>query len=287
MRSRYLLGCHAHEAISLQETKHHFTRLFQKYGLAERTRTDNGVPFASNALARLSTLSVWWVKLGIYPEQIEPGKPQQNGKHERMHRTLKKEATIPPEKNLPAQQKRFDHFRKEYNTERPHEALAMKTPASVYVSSPRRIPKKLSHFDYPYHFEVRRVSRNSGIRWRNRWVQVSSTLAEEYIGFEEVEDGIHNVYFCDLLIGRFVEQTMKIEDVIERVPVRQTIVECGNPRTRRKVSPMSPDHTLTIANKSINLSHLFVDYDLTFPLKVDTWLSFIKELFILLRASVP
>jgi hypothetical protein len=83
------------------------------------------------------------------------------------------------------------------------------------------------------------VSRNSGIRWRKRWVQVSSTLAEEYIGFEEVEDGIHNVYFCELLIGRFVEEAMKIEDVIERVPVRQTIVECGNPKTRRKVLPMS------------------------------------------------
>jgi putative transposase len=239
MKTRYLLGCHAHEAISLHDTKAHFTRLFHEYGLPLRIRTDNGVPFASNALARLSTLSVWWVKLGIYPEQIEPGKPQQNGKHERMHRTLKKEATIPPERNLASQQKRFDLFRKEYNTERPHEALSMKTPFSLYIPSPRSMPKKLNHFDYPYHFEVRRVSRNSGIRWRNRWVQVSSTLAEEYIGFEEVEDGIHNVYFCELLIGRFVEEAMKIEDVIERVPVRQTLVECGNPKTRRKVSPMS------------------------------------------------
>lgn len=240
MKSRYLLGCHAHPAISLEGTKAHFTRLFREYGLPRRIRTDNGVPFASNALARLSTLSVWWVKLGIYPEQIEPGKPSQNGKHERMHQTLKKEATIPPEKNLVLQQKRFDAFRKEYNRERPHEALFQRTPSSIYVSSSRRMPKKLTHFDYPYHFEVRRVSRNNGIRWSNRWVQVSSTLAEEYIGFEEVEDGIHNVYFCELLIGRFREETMKIEDVIERVPVRQTgIVECCNPKTRRKVSPMS------------------------------------------------
>jgi hypothetical protein len=238
MYSRYLLGCDAHEAISLDQTKRCFTRLFDEYGLPERIRTDNGVPFASNALARLSTLSVWWVKLGIYPEQIEPGKPQQNGKHERMHRTLKKEATIPPEHNLSGQQRRFNAFRKEYNTERPHEALAMKAPVSVYIPSSRTVPKKLRHFDYPYHFEVRRVSRNSGIRWRKHWVQVSSTLAEEYIGFEEVEDGIYNVYFCELLIGRFFEEQLKIRDVIERVPVRQTIVECGNPRTRRKVSPM-------------------------------------------------
>jgi putative transposase len=238
MRSRYLLGCHAHRAISLVETKAHFATLFHEYGLPQRIRTDNGVPFASNALARLSTLSVWWVKLGIYPEQIEPGKPQQNGKHERMHRTMKKEATIPPEKDLKNQQERFDAFRKEYNTERPHEALGQKTPSSLYVPSERRMPKRLQHYDYPYHFEVRRVSRNSGIRWKARWVQVSVTLAEEYIGFEEVEDGIHNVYFCELLIGRFVERTMKIEDVIKRVPMRQTIVECGNPKTRRKVSPM-------------------------------------------------
>jgi transposase InsO family protein len=238
MNTRYLLGCHAHSAISLADTKAHFTRLFQEYGLPQRIRTDNGVPFASNALARLSTLSVWWIKLGIYPEQIEPGKPQQNGKHERMHRTMKKEATIPPEKNLRSQQDRFDIFRKEYNTERPHEALGQKTPSSFYVPSLRSMPKKLTHYDYPYHFEVRRVSRNSGIRWKARWVQVSVTLAEEYIGFEEVEDGIHDVYFCDLLIGRFVERTMKIQDVIKRVPIRQTSVECQNPKMRRKVSPM-------------------------------------------------
>jgi transposase InsO family protein len=235
MKSRYLLGCNAHNAISLDQTKRDFTLLFREYGLPLRIRTDNGVPFASNALARLSTLSAWWVKLGIYPEQIEPGKPQQNGKHERMHRTLKKEATIPPEQNLSGRQNRFDFFRNEYNTERPHEALSMKTPSSVYYPSDRRMPKRLKHFDYPYHFEVRRVSRNSGIRWRSCWVQVSSTLAEEYIGFEEIDNGIHNVYFCELLIGRFFEEVSKIKDVIERVPTRPLIVECCNPSTRKKV----------------------------------------------------
>jgi transposase InsO family protein len=235
MHSRYLLGCDGHEAISLDHTKRHFTRLFREYGLPQRIRTDNGTPFASSAIARLSALSVWWIKLGIYPEQIEPGKPQQNGKHERMHRTLKKEATIPPEKNLVAQQQRFDAFRREYNTQRPHETLGMKTPSSIYVSSDRTMPRRLKHYDYPSHFEVRRVSRNSGIRWRHRWIQVSSTLAEEYIGFEEIEDGIHNVYFCDMLIGRFYEEVSKIKDVIERVPTRPLIVECCNPSTRKKV----------------------------------------------------
>ncbi len=239
MTSRYLLGCQAHEAISLIATKRHFTRLFHEFGLPQRIRTDNGVPFASNALARLSTLSVWWIKLGIYPEQIEPGRPEQNGKHERMHRTMKKESTIPPEKNLLDQQKRFDYFRDEYNTQRPHEALGMKTPLSLYRVSFRPMPKKIGSFDYPSHFEVRRVSRNSGIRWSGAWVAVSSTLSEEYIGFEEVDDGIFNVYFCELLIGRFMEKMLKIEDVIKRIPVRKTIVECQNPKYKRKVSPMS------------------------------------------------
>ena len=176
-----------------------------------------------------------------YPEQIEPGKPQQNGKHERMHLTLKKEATIPPEKNLAAQQKRFDAFRIEYNTERPHEALGMKKPASIYSCSCRTMPMKLEHFDYPAHFEVRRVSRNHCVRWKHHYVPVSSTLVEEYIGFEEVDNGIYNVYFCDLLIGRFVEKDLRIKDVIERIPVRHVEVECCNPKMRRKVLPMSPE----------------------------------------------
>ena len=115
------------------------------------------------------------------------------------------------------------------------EALGMKTPASVYVASKRTMPKKLIHFDYPCHFEVRRVSRNSGIRWMNQFVPVSTTLAEEYIGFEEIEDGIYNVYFCELLIGRFFEKDLRIRDVIKRVPVRHTEVECCNPHMRRKM----------------------------------------------------
>ncbi len=225
MHSRYLLGCEAHDAISLDKSKKHFTRLFQEHGLPKRIRTDNGVPFASSAIARLSTLSAWWIKLGIYPEQIEPGQPQQNGKHERMHRTLKKEATLPPEKNLERQQARLDFFQNEYNCERPHESLEMKTPQQVYKSSPRSMPDQIEHFDYPAHFEVRRVSRNGGLRWHHHRVPVSSTLIEEYIGFEEIEDGIYNVYFCNFLIGRFFEEIGRIKDVIKRVATRPTIVK--------------------------------------------------------------
>ena len=111
----------------------------------------------------------------------------------------------------------------------------MKRPASVYVPSPRSMPKKLDHFDYPSHFEVRLVSKNHCIRWRNHYVPVSSTLIKEYIGFEEVDDGIYNVYFCDLIIGRFFEKDLRIKDVIERIPVRHVEVESGNPKFRRKV----------------------------------------------------
>jgi len=218
MHSRFLLGCEAHKAISVKESRRYFFKLFKKYGLPERIRTDNGVPFASSAIARLSSLSVWWIKLGIYPEQIEPGKPQQNGKHERMHRTLKKEATVPPERNLRFQQSRFNRFQREYNRLRPHEALDMKTPSKVYDNSKRNMPDKTKPYDYPPHFEVRLVSKNGGVRWNHIRVPVSQTLIKEYIGFEEIEDGIYNVYFRNLLIGRFFEEISRIKDVIKRIP---------------------------------------------------------------------
>ena len=112
--SRYLLGCEGHGAISHERTRAYFEKVFREYGLPERIRTDNGVPFAANSLARLSRLSVWWITLGIYPELIEPGKPQQNGIHERMHRTLKAETTRPPERSMEQQQGRFEAFASEY-----------------------------------------------------------------------------------------------------------------------------------------------------------------------------
>jgi len=120
-----------------------FTRLFKEYGLPKRIRTDNGVPFATNTLARLSRLSAWWVRLGVLPELIEPGKPQQNGRHERMHKTLKDETTRPAAASLAAQQRKFNVFREEFNHERPHEALDQQTPASLYRPSAREMPSRL------------------------------------------------------------------------------------------------------------------------------------------------
>jgi len=164
LASRYFLGCDGHPAISLERTVEHFTKLFGAYGLPNRIRTDKGVPFASSALARLSALSVWFIKLGIYPELIEPGQRQQNGVHERMHRTLKQEAPIPPGCSLRAQQRKFDRFREEFNGVRPHEALEMKRPAQVYQASCRAMPWRIEPYDYPSNYMVRRVSRCGTIR---------------------------------------------------------------------------------------------------------------------------
>jgi transposase InsO family protein len=225
LASRYLLGCDAHPAISLERTQAHFRRLFETYGLPNRIRTDNGVPFASNALARLSQLSVWFIKLGIYPELIEPGKPQQNGVHERMHRTLKQDATIPPASSLRGQQKKFDHFREEFNQERPHEALGMKRPAQVYRPSTRAMPRKIETYDYPEHYLVRRVSRSGTIRVLRRQIFVSNTLQEDFVGLEEVDDGVFDVYFCFYQIGRYDLREGRIRDIVSKVGVSRRQID--------------------------------------------------------------
>ena len=210
--SRYLLACQALSSTAVQEAKPVFTRLFQEYGLPKRIRTDNGVPFATTTLARLSRLSAWWVRLGVLPEFIEPGKPQQNGRHERMHRTLKAETTRPPAHSLGPQQRKVNKFIEEFNNERPHEALDQDTPASWYEPSSREMPTKLKSFVYPDRFEVRYVSGNGGIRWNREWVNVSTVCIGEYVGLEEIDNGIWTVYFGPLKLGRFSERIMRIED---------------------------------------------------------------------------
>ncbi len=202
----------------MERTKQSFLWLFRTYGLPNRIRTDNGVPFASCALARLSQLSAWWIKLGIYPELIEPCKPQQNGIHERMHRTMKQEATIPPQSSLRTQQARFDEFRREFNTDRPHEALQMACPAQVYRRSRVQMPSGVAAYEYPGHFVVRRVSRCGTIRVFRNQIFVTQVLNEESVGLEEVDDGIYDLYFCFYLIGRYDLRTNRIHDIISRVP---------------------------------------------------------------------
>ena len=199
--SRYLLGCQGLVGTRFLDTKRVFTGLFHEYGLPTRIRTDNGVPFASMALGRLSQLSVWWIKLGILPDLIEPASPQQNGRHERMHRTLKAETAIPPAGNRSAQQKRFNEFRSYFNDVRSHESLDDHTPGSVYEPSPRPMPSKLNPPEYPAHFEVRKVSSNGGIRWRSAWVNVSHLLGGEFIGLEEIAAGVWAVCFGPVSLG--------------------------------------------------------------------------------------
>jgi transposase InsO family protein len=215
--SRYLLSCHGLLNTSVVDAKPVFTRLFREFGLPQRIRTDNGVPFATHTLARLSRLSAWWVRLGVIPELIEPGKPQQNGRHERMHKTLKDEATRPSSASLRSQQRRFDHFRAEFNDERPHEALDMDTPASWYEPSAREMPSRLPRLEYPDRFETRYVSANGGIRWNSQWVCVSTVCTGEYVGLEEIDNGIWNVYFGPLKLGRLLERHMQIEDAYGRL----------------------------------------------------------------------
>lgn len=216
--SRYLLACQAMSGTVLEPTQAVFTRLFKQWGLPSRIRTDNGVPFAgTGTLGRLSRLSVWWLKLGILPELIEPGRPQQNGRHERMHRTLKQETTKPPAGDMGAQQRRFNAWGEEFNQIRPHEALDMSKPAQLQQASPRPMPTRLLPMEYPDRFEVRYVSANGGMRWNRRWVAVSSALAGEYVGLEEVEDGQWDVYFGIKRLGRLHERHMRIEDELGRL----------------------------------------------------------------------
>ena len=185
-------------------------RVFRDYGLPRAIRSDNGAPFASLGVGGLSRLGVWWVKLGITPERIEPGQPQQNGRHERMHRTLKAECASPPASDGAAQQRRFTRFREEFNHQRPHEALGQRVPAQHYSSSPRRYPSKLEDPHYPAEYELRRVRTNGGIKWQGELIFISEALIGEVIGIRENYDGDGELYFGPLPLGRIDALTLRL-----------------------------------------------------------------------------
>lgn len=208
--SRYLLGCRGLSSTATEGAKREFTGLFRQYGLPRQILTDNGVPFASPGLCGLSRLSVWWIKLGIQPVRIQPGRPWQNGSHERMHKTLKAEAVLPPQVNRREQQRKFDEFRQCFNTLRPHHAIGKKTPSEVYEASPRPFPERLPKFEYPAHFETRKVHPNACMRWRGSIVVVGRVLVGEHLGLEPFDDGVWSVYLGPVLLARLDERRKRL-----------------------------------------------------------------------------
>lgn len=211
--SRYLLACRGRHSVAIDRATPVFVDTFREFGLPTIIRSDNGGPFASIGLARLSRLSVWFVRLGIWPETIEPASPHQNGKHERMHRTLKREATRPAKGNLSAQQRRFNQFQATFNTIRPHEALDDETPDSVFERSPRPYPETPSPSEYPGHFEVRKVSTNGGIRWDSKWINIGTAFSNELIGLEPIGPSLWEIYLDHFTIGWLDEDLFAIIDV--------------------------------------------------------------------------
>lgn len=199
--SRYLLACVGFHAPTLENVRAVFEELFRTYGLPKAIRSDNGEPFASvSAAAGLTQLSVWWARLGIALERIDPGKPQQNGRHERMHLTLKLDTCSPPRRSLGWQQRAFDRFRRIYNHERPHQALDLATPASLYHPSPRRLPEELPPLQYPFS-DCHRIKADGTIRWQRRNFFISSALAGEVIGLNTLDSRYIQVAFAGLLLG--------------------------------------------------------------------------------------
>jgi putative transposase len=208
--SRYLVACVGLDSTAWAPTQLVFTEVFREFGLPKIIRSDNGTPFSSVGLCGLSRLSAWWRVLGVRGERIEPGQPQQNGQHERMHRTLKAEATRPAAANLLQQQERFDRFREEFNCERPHEALKLKTPASVFVKSPRPFEDPPPVFHYPHHDVVRVVMGCGSVRFESKRVFLSASLAGHTVGLRELDDGRWLVSFLDLDLGVFDRQTSQL-----------------------------------------------------------------------------
>lgn len=214
--SRYLLLCRALPAPTTAGARAGFRETFARYGLPRVIRSDNGEPFAAPSLARLSRLSVWWIRLGIYPELIDPASPHQNGAHERMHRTLKAEATRPVANHLSAQQRRFTKFGRLYNHERPHEALGQRVPATLYRPSRRDLPRQLAPVTYPGHWEIRRVCAPGIMWWASRRVSVSTVLIGEEIGLEPIDDGEWMIHFGPLRLARFDERRPRLDPITAR-----------------------------------------------------------------------
>lgn len=212
--SRFLLMCKGLSRPTGENVKKWFERAFIEYGLPEAIRTDNGTPFSSVSVAGLSELSVWWVKLGITPERIEPGNPQQNGRHERMHRTLKQATANPPKKSFSAQQRAFNNFIEEYNTQRPHEALAGHCPDEFYKVSNREYPFVIPEFEYPNSYYVRRIKSGGILQFCGGQFFIGEPLAREIVGLEPIDNEIYQIYFHHIKVGIFDARKREIKRTI-------------------------------------------------------------------------
>jgi len=253
--SRYLLRCQAVEKTDTARVQAIFEAAFREYGLPEALRTDNGAPFASRAVAGLSRLSVWLMKLNIVPERIQAGHPEQNGRHERMHRTLKEETASPAAANRRAQQRAFDRFCQEYNQERPHEGLGMRTPAAVYAVSPRPFPERVPEPEYDSGMVVRRVYVHGNFSWHHHDVFLSETLAGERVGLEPVDERYWCVYFATFPIAVFDSHEL----VTLALPSGEDELggwKSGNPQGEDSQIPTAPatNQNSEAANRSQNPS---------------------------------
>lgn len=222
--SRYLLACQATSCPTTAEVRVLFEQLFRTAGLPAVIRTDNGAPFASTAVGGLSTLSVWWLKLSIRPERIQPGQPTQNARHERFHGTLAQD--LCPQVDLPAQQQAFDRFLMEYNTLRPHESLGQTPPAAWYQPSPRPYPGAIPPVLYPATMHVRYVHPNGAIKWRGQLLYVSQCLAREHVGLLPLDDRLLALYFADLPLAILDDATRRW---LPRKPTRARLLQLRTP----------------------------------------------------------
>lgn len=244
--SRYLLRCQRVEKTDTERVRAIFEAAFRECGLPGAIRTDNGAPFASRAVAGLSRLAVWWMKLGIVPERIAAGHPEQNGRHERMHRTLKQETASPPAAHGVAQQRAFDRFRREYNEQRPHEALGMETPSAVYTPSARAYPARVPEPQYGNALRVRRVQHRGQFSWKSQEVFLSETLIGENIGLLPIDDRFYTVYFAAFPIARLDGHKLKI------VPQAKRQDDFGVGAREGEASPSPAPHPLQAPEEKVS-----------------------------------
>ena len=241
--SRYLLRCQAVEKTDLARVQAIFEAAFREYGLPDAVRTDNGPPFASRALAGLSRLAVWLIKLGIVPERIEAGHPEQNGRHERLHLTLKQETAQPPAADRRAQQRAMDQFREEYNHVRPHEALGEQTPAEAYRPSLRQFPARVPEPEYPDSMLVRQVGHKGQMQWKHQDVFVTEVLWGERIGLLPLDDRSYTIYFAQVPIGVFDSKDLRVRSLKKAKEYEKDDAGAGDASPSPAPHPLKPPAT--------------------------------------------